>query len=175
MEEPACPLCGDTQMRRTKALYGRIVCRRCWAGFHRRRQIAWIIDAILLGLLGFILAELARVPLPEDSFPSRDDWPWYAILSGLLGLKDVFGGRSLGKAICGLQVVDRESDAPAWPHQSILRNCFLSIPLLVVIEGYLMAGGPRIGDAIARTRVIWTRYRDNQVFAGVAGVAKVFE
>jgi uncharacterized RDD family membrane protein YckC len=163
-------------MRRTKALYGRIVCRRCWAAFHRRRQVAWAIDALLLVLIAIALAELAHVPAePDHVFPTRSDWPWYAILSALLAMKDGFGGRSVGKALCDLQVVDRSSDAPAWLHQSILRNFFLCMPLCVVIEGMLMAGGPRIGDAIARTRVIWRRHRDNQVFKGIAGVTKVFE
>jgi uncharacterized RDD family membrane protein YckC len=176
MAEPACPLCGDTQTRRTKALYGRAVCRRCWAAFHRRRQIAWVIDALLIVPAAIGLAELGHFPAgPRHVLPTGTDWPWYAILSTLFALKDGFGGRSIGKAICDLQVVDRESDAPAWLHQSVLRSCFLSMPFCVLIEGMLMAGGPRIGDAIARTRVIWRRHRDNQIFKGVAGVAKVFE
>ena len=100
MPEPVCPLCGDTQMRRTRVLYGRFVCRRCWAAFNTRRQIAWLIDASLVGLLASALAKLAHFPAgPALPFPTEADWPWYAIVSALFALKDGFGGRSVGKAV----------------------------------------------------------------------------
>jgi uncharacterized RDD family membrane protein YckC len=163
-------------MRRTKTLYGHTVCKGCWASFFTRRQLAGLIDAIPILFFSLILADVfADVRKPSGLFPNRADWPYYACCSAVLVLRDAFGGRSLGKMICDLQVVDRTSHAPVGLLRSALRNWFLCMPLLALIEDSAMSRGPRIGDAIARTRVIWGRHRDNQVFTGVAGVAKIFE
>ena len=48
MTEQVCPLCQIAKhMRRTKLLYGTPVCKRCYYKFANRRQLAYIVDAII--------------------------------------------------------------------------------------------------------------------------------
>jgi uncharacterized RDD family membrane protein YckC len=159
-------------MARARVLYGRDVCRRCWSGFTNLRQLAWVIDAVLVGFLAELLA--AAVTGPADA-PMVPRWSYYVILAGLFAAKDGFGGHSLGKAICGFQVVDRDTGEPASFLRCAARNWFLAIPLVAMYIAMTMGPGPRLGDRLARTRVIRRRQRDNPVFAPAAVIAKVFE
>ena len=48
MVEQVCPLCQTAKhMRRTKLLYGTLVCKRCYYRFANMRQLANIVDAII--------------------------------------------------------------------------------------------------------------------------------
>ena len=121
----ACPLCRDTaKMKRPRSLYGHEVCRRCWGRFITRRQLAWIIDVFSLQfVVGFLIGFLAAVS-------GRDkDVPGLVLLLAIYAVmffKDGFQGHSLGKAICGVQVVNQDSGKPTGFGASFLRNWILA-------------------------------------------------
>ena len=72
-------------------------------------------------------------------------------------LKDSLGqGQSLGKRIYGLRVVDAESGEPCTHRQSLVRNLWLLIPFMPMVEVVrLAATGQRVGDDFGETRVIF--------------------
>ena len=72
---------------------------------------------------------------------------------GYIFLKDVFGGQSIGKRIFKIIVVS-DDGTPATLKQLILRNIFL---LVWPVEAYIMKDNvkPRIGDSLAKTKVIY--------------------
>jgi uncharacterized RDD family membrane protein YckC len=80
------------------------------------------------------------------------------LLVGYQLLRDsLFGGRSLGKKIMGLKVINTKTNGPCSKKDSVLRNITLIIPvvgLIDVIMGLVDAEGLRIGDKIAGTKVV---------------------
>lgn len=67
--------------------------------------------------------------------------------------KDIYFGRSIGKRISNLQVIDIKSNLPASPVKCFVRN----LPILIwPIEGLVVLINPsrRIGDLIAGTRLV---------------------
>jgi uncharacterized RDD family membrane protein YckC len=132
-----------------------------------------VLDTIPLVLLALFVSVLLGGERAEDD--TRLDPIYVVTITCLLAIKDGFGGQFLGKALCGLQVVDRDSNLPAKLHQSAIRNWFLALPFMALIVALTMNKGPRIGDGMAKTRVIWKRHRDNPVFSSPAAAAKVFE
>jgi uncharacterized RDD family membrane protein YckC len=175
MPELACPLCRDSaSMKRPRTLYGHIVCTRCWSSFVSRRQFAWIIDVLLIQFgVGFLVGFVAAVL--RVKFEGVSGWLIYAAVCVAVVFKDGFQGHSLGKRICGVQVVDAEHSRPAGFGRSFLRNWPLAVPLMPLVVAVTMNKGPRIGDGMAKTRVIWKRYRSHPVFSPPAAAAKVFE
>ncbi|MCK6459530.1 MAG: RDD family protein [Planctomycetes bacterium] len=174
MSDTPCPLCGSAQkMKRPRVLYGHQVCRRCWSGFITRRQLAWIVDVFFLQfVVGFLFGFFGAM---AGSGKEPATGPIVLAFVGVLAFKDGFAGHSFGKWICGVQVVDRESGTPAGFGRSFLRNWVAAIPLMPLVIAFSMNRGPRIGDGMAKTRVIWKRYRDHPVFSSPAAAAKVFE
>jgi len=67
--------------------------------------------------------------------------------------KDSINGRSIGKRILKLQVVNNATDAPASPVQCLVRNLFC---IIWPIEVLVTLGNPnrRIGDYVAGTKVV---------------------
>ena len=110
MPELACPLCRDSaSMKRPRTLYGHIVCTRCWSSFVSRRQFAWIIDVLLIQFgVGFLVGFVAAVL--RVKFEGVSGWLIYAAVCVAVVFKDGFQGHSLGKRICGVQVVDAEHE-----------------------------------------------------------------
>ena len=88
----------------------------------------------------------------------------YALEFVVLGLpftlKDGFGGRSPGKALFGVQVVDRTTRQPLGFMQSFKRNLILMLPYAIgaILVILTMRKGRRLGDGWANTEVIWTKY-----------------
>ena len=84
---------------------------------------------------------------------------WWLIGIGYFLLRDaVINGRSIGKFIVGLTVMDRHKNACGFM-RSILRNLLLFFPG-PPIEFFVLAfsmGGRRLGDRLAKTQVIDTR------------------
>lgn len=119
-----------------------------------KRCIAWFIDWLLCCLPCLLYTILFAPSLVRPSF------------SNLLGLfllvpatfilfvlRDViFGGRSVGKRIFGLHVIDLRSSAAATNDKKILRNLFFFLYLVDVFV--LLATGQTIGDRIAGTLVV---------------------
>jgi uncharacterized RDD family membrane protein YckC len=164
--DQTCPLCGkDTHMgKKAKLLYGHLVCRKCWYNFATRRQLAYAVDAILwevcLGIVGIVfgLAELSDNVIRGLSLPMVLAFPL------AFCLKDGFSGSSPGKAMMGVQVVDKTTGAPIGFGASFKRNLPLLIPFMPFIVCFQLSAGNRIGDGWANTRVIWKKYRDKAPF-----------
>lgn len=116
-----------------------------------RRMAAFLIDFYgsisLAVILGFSLVLL----LPAGGiFPSM-----LCIVCGIgyLYSRDwLMGGRSIGKRLCGLSVVDRITNAPASGKQLLWKNlCFLILPFDAFI---LLLTGRSVGERISDTVVI---------------------
>lgn len=166
-----CQICADPVAdRNPKRVFDCAVCRKCRNRFATRRQLAFIIDLILLGAL-MLGAATAIVDSRGPSSPRRTDATveLVIVLAIYIGLplmfsaKDGFSGMSAGKWMCGVQVLDRSSRKPIGLLQSINRNICLLIPfvspIMMLIVAFQLANGPRMGDRYARTMVIWRRFR----------------
>ena len=132
------------------------------AGIKFRRFVAWIIDWNLSGLaimfLVFVysLIFLNRIESANLLFALG----MFAILllyPVMFILRDViFGGRSVGKRIMGLIVLDKKTGQPASKMLKAVRG--LSIFILTVDAIVLLICGRSVGDMIANTVV--TRKKD---------------
>jgi uncharacterized RDD family membrane protein YckC len=158
-------------MDKARPLYGTSVCSGCYNGFANRRQFAYFLDWIGWSIVSAALSVFAAVAI--DAMVSDPT------VSGLLMLgigwvvfpmiffcKDGFGGRSPGKAIMGVRVVDRETLDPIGFGASVKRNLPLLIPFMPLIVAFLLMKGQRLGDGWARSRVIWARYDKHPLFVG---------
>ncbi len=165
-----CPLCEKEKKKekKEKLLYGVSVCRSCYYKLANLRQLAFLLDFLLwrgifyvlvvmiffvLGFLGVtqsVLAGLSRVI-------------GYLLLP-IFFFKDGFGGYSPGKALLGLQVVDRSTGAPGTFLASFKRNLILIIPLVPLLIALRLCAGYRWGDSWANTKVIWKKYKDKTPF-----------
>jgi len=140
-----------------------------------RRQVAWILDILIvnwgIGFFAGLFVALLAGPTQGDDPPRII----FLAIAAMFTFKDGIAGQSPGKAICGVQVVHRDSGAPAGFGRSFLRNWILLVPFVPLIVALTMGKGPRLGDEMGKTRVIWKRYRDHPVFTPPAATAKVFE
>jgi len=116
--------------------------------------------------LDFIIIAAAAEVIPKAGF--------FAGLAYLLIADGLFDGRSFGKKIIGLRVVSADADKPCSFRDSILRNSIFAIGYLLyripwfgwvfiviamVLEFIILLGsknGMRLGDEIAKTRVVAT-------------------
>ena len=64
----------------------------------------------------------------------------------------------------GVRVIDARSGIPTGLKGSVLRNLPLVIPVVPLIVAVTMMKGKRLGDGWARTKVIWTRFADHELF-----------
>ena len=191
----ACPLCGRTGsvMHKGKPLYGEKVCKKCYYGFANRRQLAYVIDAIVVGIastavlipilmgIGFII-ELQGM---GGTTTGAVILGFAGIVMGILGqllfaFRDGFSGYSLGKKLMGVRVVEEETGLPIGFGMSFKRNlklavytCIFSILgllgnfltlVLYVVVGSKLCKGPRMGDQWAKTKVVWWMYAHKHVF-----------
>ncbi len=110
-----------------------------------KRLLAAIIDCVIAIVLG--LAPMIGVPLSIS----------YVIFRDGMCIKG-FGGRSVGKFAMNLRVVDLVgSGSRQSPFDSLKRNCLLWIPLMPVVEGFVVVideRGQRLGDRMAGTMVV---------------------
>jgi len=158
-----CPLCGvSSQLDGTTRLYGGKVCRKCYHGFSNRRVAAFLLDTLIWGTLGWvslvavISVDATKVPVLAICF------------AAIYLLKDALGGTSPGKAMCGLKVIDSKNGGAIGTGPSLLRNLPFAIPPLVLVMAYQLPRGYRLGDGLARSKVVWTRYADNPIFQAAA-------
>ena len=190
--EACCPICFGTDWRTRKELklYGVRVCKKCYYGLANRRQVAFLLDYILL-IVGAYLAGMVVVL----ANPSPSDVTFVMVLGVAIGLafnflfalKDGFSGQSPGKMLMGVQVLQRRSLEPAGFLASLMRHIpllvmwtvpafmvfFPGIPWLVtnliilILLLYMatqLCRGPRWGDKLAGTMVIWKKYRHRVPF-----------
>ena len=165
-----CPLCGaGKHMKKTKALYGHHICKKCYFAFANRRQFAFLIDMLSWRVLmipisfaiGFTLYFLGFEKDAVVAFASLIGW----LLLSVFFCKDAFGGRSPGKALLGVKVLDVRTGQPASIGSSFRRNLPLLIPFMPLIVGGRLCSGFRPGDKWAHTKVIWTRHASHPIFA----------
>lgn len=161
------------------------VCWWCWRCFASYRQIAFVADLLILCPVFAALAlALVRISVPDVLVRGL----LFAVFA-LFTLKDGFRGMSPGKAAFGIRVVDRYSLTPIGAGQSFVRNLpllvlgglYLYVPrltlnpipppigLIVAFVGLLAIGGslvrgPRLGDGLAHTKVVWDKYRSRPPF-----------
>jgi uncharacterized RDD family membrane protein YckC len=108
-----------------------------------RRTTAFLIDGLLVATMSVLLG----------------GGYWWLIAVGYLLVRDaLINGRSLGKFVVGLTVLDQDGGACTLT-KSIARNFPLFLPG-VVVEFFVMAfsnRGWRLGDRLAKTQVIAVR------------------
>ena len=157
--DQTCPLCGkDKHMgKKARPLYGHLVCRKCYYAFANQRQFAYVVDIIPWNSCLVIVLVLAG--LSDNAIQGLA-----LLLFPIFCLKDGFSGSSLGKAMMGVQVVDKTTGKPSDFGASFKRNLPLIIPFVPLIVAFQLCKGNRIGDGWSNTRVIWKKYRDKAPF-----------
>jgi uncharacterized RDD family membrane protein YckC len=164
----ACACCGVSPLPQPKLLYGMPVCKRCLYKFANRRQGAFVIDMMLIWILSFLLGLVVAIAFSsarlDPQVESLLHAGLYLFAAGLLLMRDAFQGCSPGRALLGVRVVDEVSGAPIGPLQSAGRNLLLLIPFAPLVAAVQLVHGPRMGDRLSRTKVVWNRYRDAPVF-----------
>lgn len=113
----------------------------------KKRLLAFLIDFTCLGCL-LILVDIIciwyDVPIANIIFTS--------FLLALFFCRDSFTGKSLGRTIIGIIVVDSRTLLQATPTKTILRNLFLILWPVEFIA--IMIHKQRLGDVISNTTVI---------------------
>ncbi|MCE4056181.1 RDD family protein [Pseudomonas sp. Au-Pse12] len=127
------------------------------AGLIIRRILAYLADSMLILLLWFVLCRLAeKLQYPElmlfSSWSLLVTWCLYFPLGEYL-----LRGYTVGKALCGLQVINGIGQPPSLL-QVLIRSAtrpfeaaISPVTLLICCES---SRGQRIGDRLARTYVI---------------------
>ncbi len=172
IQQQICPLCRrPTPMgKKAKRLYKGYVCKKCCYSFVNRRQAAYLVDSLLYSFVYFIFLYFLNF-MPGNPFLTiilTGTVSWVILVEIcceiIFYMKDGFRGKSPGRWIAGVTVVDEELREPIGFHQSVKRNLALLIPFgLLIIVGQ-MSKGKRIGDKWAKTRVIWDKYKHSFPF-----------
>lgn len=132
-----------------------------------KRIIAFMIDWNACGVTAIVLIPLLSLffMLPGKKIVNNALLAIFILTSVIIyistvALRDViFGGRSLGKRIMGLEVIDARTGDKARPFQRIVRTLFFSF---MQIDGVLMLiSGRSIGDRVAHTLVVSRKKHDS--------------
>ena len=130
-----------------------------------RRTLAALIDLLVVGAMFFAFAATIGDVSSDDSSvnASLGGGPALLFLTAMLayyGVPEALTGRTLGKAVFGLRVVNVADNAPANPGQVVIRTLLRlidALPLLY-LTGFVCAAASkrtaRVGDLAARTAVI---------------------
>ncbi len=164
-------------------MYGHFVCKKCFYAFANRRQLGYLVDALLVGVVNFFanyaLADYLGRTGSTTLAVQFVVLPMNLLLMCLFILKDGFGGQSPGKRLTDVRALDEATGQPIGFRQSFKRNSVLLFGLIPIIGGLIslgilitiatqVAGGYRLGDRFAKTKVIWKRYANSPVFGGDA-------
>ncbi len=117
-----------------------------------RRMFAWIIDAPLYNFPAMVVAMLlVKLDVSVFNYIALVFLVIFAPLTFVL--RDVISkGRSFGKRMFELNVLDKSSNKPASKKQKIIRNLFF---LFYLIDGIiLIVEKETIGDKVANTVVV---------------------
>lgn len=104
-----------------------------------------------------ILLQLGLGELYSDFIGSnlRNGYMIFMFVFMIYFLKDSYRGKSIGKRLIGLQVINIETGQPANSFQCFIRNLLIPIwPLEVLIS--IFSPTRRMGDLIANTKVLTT-------------------
>lgn len=174
-----CPLCekelSSRWLRKSinrNGLFGVVVCKKCRSKFASRRQIAYLLDGLVMWLVGYAagyayIRLVAPVAPPTPRGPALMVTPGYVALLVVTWLifplifccKDGFSGYSPGKRLMGVRVVDRVNREPISFSRSFKRNLILCVPYVGVLWAMgTMMKGRRVGDNWANTDVVWVKY-----------------
>jgi uncharacterized RDD family membrane protein YckC len=93
------------------------------------------------------------------------NWVLGWILTPAFLFKDCFSGQSLGKATCGVKVIDETTGEPGGIGASLKRNLPLVIPFMPLIVAFQLCKGHRTGDGWSNTKVIWKKYATHPIFS----------
>jgi uncharacterized RDD family membrane protein YckC len=162
-----CPLCEKSKhMKKGKPLYGLLVCRNCYYSFANRRQLAFLFDNLFFSCIILMLVW----GIQGVSNSSQGDIEGVVNVLGFIFfpvfcLKDGFSGRSLGKAICGVQVIDETTGEPCNFLASFKRNLPIWIPIMGLVVACQLCKGHRTGDKWSNTKVIWRKFATHPIFA----------
>lgn len=128
------------------------------SGVKLRRLLAWIIDWNICGLITIFLASVylgvcAKAIAANNLLAAFGGFAVFLLYPITFVLRDViFKGRSLGKRITRLVVLDKATGTLAKSGKCILRNLFL---IIVHIDAIVMlVSGSSIGDKAANTIVV---------------------
>ncbi|MBW7913273.1 MAG: RDD family protein, partial [Taibaiella sp.] len=131
------------------------------------RFLSMLIDFLIFMVAIWILSmifllpnmpNMAEMMEPSHEPPNFNFWPSkFIYLTGAMYAiyfcKDNFNGKSPGKKIMGLQVVNNKTMQPANPWRCIVRNLFCIFwPIEFIVA--LANPGRRIGDFVAGTAVV---------------------
>ena len=120
-----------------------------------RRMLAWFLDlGICLMLPGRLVTSL---PLSATVQIFAAAFAIFGGFAAFLCRDYLLGGRSIGKRILGLSVVDRQSGEAVTGGRLVLRNLFFF--LYPVDGGFLLFSGRSLGERTTNTRVIRARNR----------------
>ena len=177
-----CPICNERPTTAGKSLYGYPVCKKCISRFGNRRQFAFVVDFLLFFFAIINIFAWPAFFLDETAALSEAILGVVNVVGLLMMLlwltcRDGFDGRSPGKRLMGLQVVDEMTGRPITFVGAFRRESFfilvlipvlgsLALILIVVTIAIQMRKGHRLGDRIAGRRVIWRKYADSPVFGG---------
>jgi len=122
------------------------------------RIAAFLVDELILALVLIVPASAISYSLLWITSASRAvNLTWYAAALALLAgtlLRDGYRGRSPGKRLLGLHLKTGDQEACS-VRRSILRNLTLLVPVLNLVDFYLvLSGKDRTGDRLAGTTVI---------------------
>lgn len=175
-----CPLC-RTRDAQAKTIYGYPVCKKCLNAFANRRQLAYLLDSIIifvpalavgLGLQFFVLSPTMS-ELENTLITTLATLP----LTLLFLMKDGFKGQSVGKMASGVVALDVSTGQPIRFIQSFKRNSVFLVGVIPLIGGIAslvvtitiavqVGKGFRLGDKFAGTKVIWKKYAFHPMFGG---------
>ena len=169
-----CPTCLRPVKRpdKCKELFRVLVCRKCRDGFANRREAAYLVDVVLYYLvmapiassIGWLASQCP--PHVEELVFILAGLVEWIVLPILFLLKDSVGGRSPGKRLFGIQVVDAVSREPIGVRQSLKRNLIFMLPYIGAIGGVLtLMKGRRWGEGWAKTEVVWLKHKTRPPFA----------
>lgn len=118
------------------------------SGAKARRIFAWCLDWICLGFGALLLvAAVQSSNRPFLLLMAMLSFPVCFVLR-----EPIFGGRSLGKRITKLEILDRVSGMPASTKQRVVRSLLFFLVQIDVIV--LLATGVSLGDRLAHTVVV---------------------
>ena len=130
-----------------------------------RRTLAALADLLVVGAMFFAFAAtIGDISSNEGSFNASLSGGaallFFTAMLAYYGVPEALTGRTLGKAVFGLRVVNVAENAPANPAQVVIRTLLRlidALPLLY-LAGFVCAAASkrnaRVGDLAARTAVI---------------------
>ncbi len=131
----------------------------------RARATAWLIDVVIPALFLQLFIAVVQAVEQVDSQGNEPlsiivGWLSIALIVYMLIKDGLFGGRSIGKLICKLAVVDKDSGKACTIRQSFKRNLPLLIPIIpLIVAVQLSSREKRIGENWANTKVISSTIR----------------